>query len=92
MSRSNSTDASIVAFREGAADPWLVSEEMVDEQLLLDSVATLKPTHLAGPEVNQWVEGCDAEGVGDHSPLYHPLPPAFPSVVSTETLGPSSRA
>lgn len=96
MSSSELTGASIAAFREGAADPWLVSEDMVDEQLPLHSgcsVTTLEPTqHLAGLEANQWAEGHDGEGLDDHSPLYPPPPPDSPSIVSSETLSPSSRA
>lgn len=96
MSSSELTGASIAAFREGAADPWLVSENMADEQLPLHSgcsVTTLEPTqHLAGLEANQWAEGHDGEGLDDHSPLYPPPLPDSPSIVSSETLSPSSRA
>lgn len=96
MPSSELTGASIAAFREGAADPWLVSEDMADEPLPLHSecsIVTLEPTqHLAGLEANQWVEDHDGEGLDDHLPLYPPPPPASSSIVSSETLSPSSRA
>jgi hypothetical protein len=79
MPSSEWTGASTAAFREGAADPWLVSEDMADEPLPLHSecsIVTLEPTRqLADPQANQWAEDYDWEGLDDHLPLYPPPPP-----------------